>query len=223
MARSEPPMTPPFVAELVRRLHGHSAALALPLSWLEQRLAENHQAAEHLVQLEAQHQAAEQVSVSNSIVSLRLLAATDWRPFVENLSSVERTLRGDPAAVYGRSRVHPRRWYRPLLEYVVFALVPAIPLFRLHQWVAYGGTFGEYYTYGLQAYLLGFAAYWWTFTIYLVLYAAVLRAAAEGIVLTTAWIMPARVARVRTVVEWVYLVLYFGSVPAFLIRIAMLS
>jgi apolipoprotein N-acyltransferase len=128
-----------------------------------------------------------------------------------------------PAAVYGRSRARPRRWYRPLLEYVLFALVPTIPLFRLHQWVAYGGTFGEYYTYGLQAYLLGFAAYWWTFTIYLVLYAAVLRTAAEAIVLAIAWLAPDRVAPARTIVEWGYRLLYFGSVPAFLLRIAMLS
>ena len=88
MARSDPPMTPAFVAELVRRLHGHSAALALPLSWLEQRLAETHQSADQLVQAEAQIQAAEQVSVSNSIGSLRLLASTDWPTFVENLSVV---------------------------------------------------------------------------------------------------------------------------------------
>jgi hypothetical protein len=74
------------VAELVRRLHGHSAALALPLSWLEQRWPRPPDA-EQLVQLEAQHQAAEQVSVSNSIGSLRLLAATDWREFVETLST----------------------------------------------------------------------------------------------------------------------------------------
>jgi len=116
MARSEPPMTAPFVAELVRRLHGHTAALALPLSWLEQRLAENHQGAEQLVQLEAQHQAAEQVSVSNSIGSLRLLAATDWRDFVEKLSTVERTLRDDPIGVYARMDFATRDAYRHAVE-----------------------------------------------------------------------------------------------------------
>ncbi|MEJ8835560.1 GH36-type glycosyl hydrolase domain-containing protein [Ramlibacter sp. AN1133] len=116
MARSEPPMTAPFVAELVRRLHGHTAALALPLSWLEQRLADNQQSAEQLVQMEAQHQAAEQVSVSNSIGSLRLLAATDWREFVETLSTVERTLRGDPIGVYARMDFATRDAYRHAVE-----------------------------------------------------------------------------------------------------------
>jgi hypothetical protein len=116
MARSEPPMTPAFVAELVRRLHGHSAALALPLSWLEQRLAETHEGADQLVQAEAQYQAAEQVSVSNSIGSLRLLAATDWPAFVEALSVVECTLRGDPAGVYGRMDFATRDAYRHAIE-----------------------------------------------------------------------------------------------------------
>jgi hypothetical protein len=116
MARSEPPTTPPFVAELVRRLHGHSTALALPLSWLEQRLAENHQSAEQLVQLEAQNQAAEQVSVSNSIGSLRLLAGADWRAFVEKLSTVERTLRSEPAQIYAAMDFATRYAYHHTVE-----------------------------------------------------------------------------------------------------------
>jgi hypothetical protein len=33
-------MTSSFVAELARRLQGQGAALALPLTWIEQRLAE---------------------------------------------------------------------------------------------------------------------------------------------------------------------------------------
>ena len=104
------------MAELARRLQGQSPALALPLTWLEQRLAETHQTIEQLVQLEAQHQAAEQVSVSNSIGSLRLLAGTDWRDFVEDLSTVERTLRGDPAGVYARMDFATRDAYRHAVE-----------------------------------------------------------------------------------------------------------
>jgi apolipoprotein N-acyltransferase len=126
-----------------------------------------------------------------------------------------------PAVLHARSRhAAAHRWYHPLLTFVVYALVPTIPLFRLHQWVAYGGTFGEYYIYGLQAYLLGFAAYWWTYTIYLVLYAALLRVIAEGAVLASAWLVPDRVAAVRRIVERLRVALYFAAVPAFLIRIA---
>ncbi|CAG1013497.1 cyclic beta-1,2-glucan synthetase [Burkholderiaceae bacterium] len=116
MARSDPPMTPPFVAELARRLHGRSAALALPLSWVEQRLAETHQTIEQLVQIEAQNQAGAQVSVSNSIGSLRLLGGMDWREFVETLSRVEQTLREDPADVYSRMDFITRDSYRHAVE-----------------------------------------------------------------------------------------------------------
>ena len=41
MARSNPPMGSEFVAEFARRLQGQSPALALPLTWIEQRLAES--------------------------------------------------------------------------------------------------------------------------------------------------------------------------------------
>lgn len=116
MARSDPPMTAPFVAELSRRLHGRSAALVLPLNWAEQHLAESQQTIEQLVQTEAQAQAAAQVSVSNSIGSLRLLGSMDWREFVETLSRVEQTLREDPADVHARMDFATRDSYRHEVE-----------------------------------------------------------------------------------------------------------
>jgi len=85
MARSNPPMASSFVAELARRLQGQSATLALPLTWIEQLLSESGLSIDRMVQLEAQQQAADQVSISNSISSLRLLSATDRRDFVEKI------------------------------------------------------------------------------------------------------------------------------------------
>jgi hypothetical protein len=79
MARSSPPMVSSFVAEFARRLQGQSHALALPLTWIEQRLSESGQTIEQLVQSEIQQQAANQVSISNSINSLRFLGTMDWR------------------------------------------------------------------------------------------------------------------------------------------------
>jgi hypothetical protein len=43
-----------FVAELARRLQGRGPALALPLTWIEQRLSESGLTIEHLVQSENQ-------------------------------------------------------------------------------------------------------------------------------------------------------------------------
>ena len=105
-----------FVAEFARRLQGRSPALALPLTWIEQRLSEDGLTIEQLVQSENQQQAADQVSISNSISSLRFLGAADWRDFVEARSGVERTLREDPAGVYPLMDFATRDQYRHVVE-----------------------------------------------------------------------------------------------------------
>ncbi len=116
MARSKPPMVSSFVAELTRRLKGQSPALALPLTWIEQQLSETGLTIEQLVQSENQQQAADQLSISNSIGSLRFLGAMDWRKFVETMSAVDQTLREDPAGVYGKMDFVTRDQYRHVVE-----------------------------------------------------------------------------------------------------------
>lgn len=116
MARSSPPMDGAFVAEITRRLQGHGTALALPLSWIEQRLSQTGTNIEQLVTIVVQQQAADQVSVSNSIGSLRFLETTNWREFVENLSLVEKTLQQDPAGFYTRMDFATRDLYRHSVE-----------------------------------------------------------------------------------------------------------
>ncbi len=116
MARSNPPLVDSFVAELARRLQGHSSALALPLTWMQQHLSESGSTIEQMVQSETQSQAANQVSISNSIGSLRFLGAMDWRVFVETLSSVEQTLREDPRGTYGKMDFATRDLYRHVVE-----------------------------------------------------------------------------------------------------------
>ena len=119
MARSSPPMSSSFVAELARRLQGQGAALALPLTWIEQRLSELDLTIEQLVRAQTREQAADQVSMANSIGSLRLLGATDWREFVEAMSVVERSLREDP--VYGAMDFATRDRYRHAVEKIAKA------------------------------------------------------------------------------------------------------
>ena len=116
MARSHPPMVSSFVAEFARRLQGQSAALALPLTWIEQRLSESGLTIDQLVQSETQKQASAQVSISNSIGSLRFLGAMDWRKFVESMSGVEQKLREDPGGVYGMMDFATRDRYRHAVE-----------------------------------------------------------------------------------------------------------
>ena len=109
-------MTTAFVSELSRRLQGHGPALALPLTWIEQRLSESNLTIEQLVQSGTQLQAANQVSISNSIGSLRFLGAMDWRRFVESMSVVEQKLREDPGECYGGMDFVTRDQYRHAVE-----------------------------------------------------------------------------------------------------------
>jgi len=116
MARSNPPMDSSYVAELTRRLQGKGSSLALPLSWIEQRLSENGQTSVELVYRENQKQAAAQMSISNSINGLRFLNTTDWRDFVESVSVVEQILREDIDGVYSSMDFHTRDRYRHIIE-----------------------------------------------------------------------------------------------------------
>ena len=118
MAKSNLPVSTSFVAEFCQRLSRQSPVLHLARSWLEQRLSEHGLSIEQLIQLESQNQAADQVSVSHSIASLRFLSAKDWKEFVESLSLVEETLRKDPAGVYGKMDFATRDRYRHSVEFI---------------------------------------------------------------------------------------------------------
>ncbi|MBV8780094.1 MAG: cyclic beta 1-2 glucan synthetase, partial [Phycisphaerae bacterium] len=116
MARADPPLSGAFLAELTRHLQGQSPYYGLATTWLEQRLAEQGLKIEDLVRADARAQAANQVSIGNSINSLRFLSSTDWRDFVENHSVVEKTLRDDPAGVYAQMDFATRDRYRHGIE-----------------------------------------------------------------------------------------------------------
>ena len=116
MARSNPPMMSAFVSELTRQLRGKGPDLALALNWVELQLSDTGLTSNELVNAEIQKQAADQVSMSNSIGSLRLLSAIDWRDFVESHSIVEKTLREDHAGIYGNMDFFTRDRYRHVVE-----------------------------------------------------------------------------------------------------------
>ena len=116
MTRSNPPMVGSFVSELAHRLRGESSAHALFLTWMEQQLSSSYLTIGQLVQSENQQQAADQVSISNSIGSLRFLSAMDWQKFVDKMSIVEQTLQEDPAGIYDSMDFTTRDHYRHIVE-----------------------------------------------------------------------------------------------------------
>jgi cyclic beta-1,2-glucan synthetase len=116
MARSKPPIKGAFVSELIRQLRGKGPDLALVLNWIEQQLSGSGLTGTELVNAENQKQAADQVSISNSIGSLRLLGAMDWRNFVESHSIVEQILLQDDDGIYGLMDFDTRDRYRHVVE-----------------------------------------------------------------------------------------------------------
>jgi cellobiose phosphorylase/PAS domain-containing protein len=118
MARTNPPLSGAFLAEFTRHLQGQSPHIALATTWIEHRVAEQGLTIERLVQAEGQAQAADQVSIGNSITSLRFLSSTDWKDFVESQSVVEKTLRTDPAQVYAGMDFATRDHYRHAVEQI---------------------------------------------------------------------------------------------------------
>ncbi len=116
MARANPPFSGAFLAEMTRHLQGQSPHFAFANSWLTQRLSEQGLTIEQLVLADGQGQAADQVSMGNSINSLRFLSSNDWREFVEHHSLVEQVLREDPALVYADMDFTTRDDYRHVVE-----------------------------------------------------------------------------------------------------------
>jgi cyclic beta-1,2-glucan synthetase len=116
MARSNPPIKGAFVSELIRQLRGKGPDLALVLNWVEQQLSGSGLTGTELVNAENQKQAADQVSISNSIGSLRLLGAMDWRTFIESHSIVEEILLQDHDGIYGLMDFATRDRYRHVVE-----------------------------------------------------------------------------------------------------------
>mgnify|MGYP000461382858 CR=1 FL=1 len=116
MAGSDPPFSNQFVEEFCGRLQGQGPAVATVQSWVQHRLAEQGLSREQLQRADNQTQASDQVSIGNSIGSMRFLSAMDWRKFVETMSRVEQTLHNDPAGVYADMDFVTRDRYRHCVE-----------------------------------------------------------------------------------------------------------
>ena len=116
MAKSAHAMSKSFVVELARRLQMQSQGFPIALTWIDEHLSEQGVTREQLIQEESQQQAADQISIGNTISSLRTLQAIDWRDFVEALSSVEHALREDPCGAYPKVDFITRDRYRHAVE-----------------------------------------------------------------------------------------------------------
>ena len=115
-ANADVPLTAPFVEEFYARLQAQGSAMAFVQTWVEQNLTEQGVTATHLSTAASRTAATNQISMANSIGSLRFIDAMDWKEFVESLSVVEQRLRDDPAQMHARQDFATRDRYRHVIE-----------------------------------------------------------------------------------------------------------
>jgi cyclic beta-1,2-glucan synthetase len=115
-ANADVPLTAPFVEEFYARLQAQGPAMAFVQTWVEQKLLEQGVTATQLSESAGRKAATYQISIANSIGSLRFIGAMDWRNYVESLSVVEQTLREDPVGIHARQDFATRDRYRHIIE-----------------------------------------------------------------------------------------------------------
>ncbi|MGH7648732.1 MAG: hypothetical protein ACREND_11480, partial [Gemmatimonadaceae bacterium] len=112
---SHPPLTAIFVSRFLQQLRLARGSFP-PLVRLEQWIAEDGVTAEEAAARSTDRLALTQMMMANSITSLRAVASTDWRTFVDRQSRTESVLRHDPADVYSRMTFTTRDQYRHVVE-----------------------------------------------------------------------------------------------------------
>ncbi|MCH8553149.1 MAG: glycosyl transferase [Natronospirillum sp.] len=95
-AHADVPLTAPFIEEFFDRLKAQGPAMAFVQTWVEQQLADQGVTAARLSEADSRLAAENQLSIANSIGSLRFIDGMDWALCVESLSLVEKVLRNDP-------------------------------------------------------------------------------------------------------------------------------
>jgi Cellobiose phosphorylase len=115
-ANADVPLTAPFVEEFYARLQAQGPAMAFVQTWVEQKLLEQGVTATQLSESAARTAGANQISIANSIGSLRFIDAMDWKDYVESLSVVEQKLREDPSGMHTSQDFATRDRYRHVIE-----------------------------------------------------------------------------------------------------------
>jgi apolipoprotein N-acyltransferase len=172
------------------------------------------------------------VPIPGSGVSLRLATGGRWRHGLAHRdpASLARALAAagaasvearssSPATTYALANgaMQRLRLEHPLMKFVLFPLLLAIPAFRLHQHIAYGSGLGEYYTFGAAAYVVAFVLWWAAWGVGVVLCAAALRALIEAGSLAAAMLRPAQAFSARHCLERLGLAALYLGLPALLL------
>lgn len=116
LGKSSEIMGTAFIERLLQRLREEGAEASPILRWLDEKMISLDMDVESAIQSEHQEQAANQVSIGNSITSIRFLSTLTWVDTFEELSQVEQILRTDPTKVYPKMDFASRDYYRRQVE-----------------------------------------------------------------------------------------------------------
>ena len=105
-----------FIVRLLQRIREYGPHVAGVRMEIDEWLALRQMTPEDAIRIEGQHEAADQVSMANTITSLRFTGALDWSRFFESVSQVEQILRRDPSGIYSRMDFASRDQYRRVVE-----------------------------------------------------------------------------------------------------------
>lgn len=116
-----------------------------------------------------------------------------------------------------RESIRHSRLEHPVVKYLLFPLLLALPAFRLHQHIAYGSTFGEYYSFGLKAYLTTLCLWWATWAIGVATSAALLRLSMEALSFIVTLLRPQQAGDSRYLIECMGLAALYLGMPLWLV------
>lgn len=115
-ANADIPLTAPFVEVFYDRLQTQGHSMAFVQTWVEHKLLEQGITAIKLSEAAGRLDAANQISIANSIGSLRFIGTMDWKRYVESLSGVEKVLCEDPSGTHAGQDFATRDRYRHVIE-----------------------------------------------------------------------------------------------------------
>jgi len=105
-----------FTERLLKLLRDNGIDSKEVYDFIDERLGALETSSEKIISLEHQIEANFEISMGNSINSIRVIEGLNWRNYFEKLSSVERILREDPACIYGEMDFKSRDNYRHEIE-----------------------------------------------------------------------------------------------------------
>ncbi len=132
-----------------------------------------------------------------------------------NSAGISVTTRHCQLSLYAQQRAAARhRWLdHAIVKFALFPLLPALVAFRLHQVIAFGSVFGEYYTYGAWAYLTGLTIWWASWSLGMMLFAAALRCLCEAAAIATFLGARGHASSVRNALEVLQRLVYYMGIP----------